>query len=136
MANHSVSRVQRVVKRAIKKRQTMVDNLRASLKENASLDSQHSLSPTSYLSSSCTVNTLSTRPSLASITTTYSNRSSAVSLATVTDHDDEDTRIIRRLLLRKIDAQTSGIWDEVDNVTGWLQIVKEAVRGVKRRAYL
>jgi hypothetical protein len=111
----------------------MIDDLKASLKENAN---PHSfLSPTSCYSSS--VNTLSTRPSLASITTNYSNRSSVVSLAaTLTEHDDEDTRIIRRLLLRKIEAQTSGIWDEVDNVTGWLQIVKEAVRGVKRRAYL
>ena len=115
----------------------MIDDLQASLKENAKVDhSPHSfLSPTSCYSSS--VNTLSARPSLASITTNYSNRSSVVSLAaTLTEHDDEDTRIIRRLLLRKIEAQTSGIWDEVDNVTGWLQIVKEAVRGVKRRAYL
>ena len=113
----------------------MIDDLKAPLKEI--VDSPHSfLSPTScYLSSS--VNTLSTRPSLASISTNYSNQSSVVSLAaTLTENDDEDTRIIRRLLLRKIEAQTSGIWDEVDNVTGWLQIVKEAVRGVKRRAYL
>jgi hypothetical protein len=73
---------------------------------------------------------------LASITTIYSNRSSISLAATLTENDDEDTRIIRRLLLRKIEAQTSGIWDEVDSVTGWLQIVKEAVRGVKRRAYL
>ena len=111
----------------------MIDDLKAPLKEI--VDSPHSfLSPTSCYSS---FNTLSTRPSLASITTNFSNQSSVVSLAaTLTDHDDEDTRIIRRLLLRKIEAQTSGIWDEVDNVTGWLQIVKEAVRGVKRRAYL
>lgn len=94
------------------------------------LDSPHSLSPSP-------VKTLSSRPSLASITTIHSNRSSIISVAaTLTEHDDEDTRIIRRLLLRKIEAQTSGIWDEVDNVTGWLQIVKEAVRGVKRRAYV
>lgn len=116
----------------------MINDLQTSLKESASVDSQHSLSPTSCHSySSSALHTLSTRSSLASITTIYSHRSSVVSLAaTLTEHDDEDTRIIRRLLLRKIEAQTSGIWDEVDNVTGWLQIVKEAVRGVKRRAYL
>jgi hypothetical protein len=116
----------------------MIDDLQSSLKENANVDSPHSfLSPTSCYSYSSSVDTLSARPSLASITTNYSNRSSVVSLAaTLTENDDEDTRIIRRLLLRKIEAQTSGIWDEVDNVTGWLQIVKEAVRGVKRRAYL
>jgi hypothetical protein len=116
----------------------MINDLKTSLKENASVDPQRSLSPNScYSSSSPALHTLSASPSLASITTIYSNRSSVVSLAaTLTEHDDEDTRIVRRLLLRKIEAQTSGIWDEVDNVTGWLQIVKEAVRGVKRRAYL
>jgi len=62
---------------------------------------------------------------------------SASSVAdTLTEHIDEDARIIRRLLLRKIEAQISGAWDEVDKVTIWLQIVKEAVQGVKRRAYL
>jgi len=140
MANYSVSRVHRVVRRAIKKRQSMIDDLQASLKENASADSRRSLSPpTSYPNSSSDYNNiLSSRPSLSSITTIHSNRSSVISVAaTLTEHaDDEDTRIIRRLLLRKIEAQTSGIWDEVDNVTGWLQIVKEAVRGVKRRAFL
>jgi len=39
-------------------------------------------------------------------------------------------------MIENIKAQTSGIWDKVDNVTGWQQIVKEAVQGVKRRAYL
>ena len=118
----------------------MIDHLQSSLKENGSVDSpipHSSLSPNScYSYSSSSVNTLSSRPSLSSITTIYSNQSSVSLAATLTENDDEDTRIIRRLLLRKIEAQTSGIWDEVDNVTGWLQIVKEAVRGVKRRAYL
>lgn len=115
----------------------MIDDLQACLKEDASLDSPHSfLSPTSCSSYSSSVHTLSARPSLASITTIYSNQSSVSLAATLTENDDEDTRIIRRLLLRKIEAQTSGIWDEVDNVTGWLQIVKESVRSVKRRAYL
>lgn len=118
----------------------MIVDLQATLKENASVDSPLSflLSNPCYSHSSTSVNTLSARPSLASITTNYSNRSS-VSLAatlTTTENDDEDIRIIRRLLLRTIEAQTSGVWDEVDNVTGWLQIVKESVRGVKRRAYL
>ena len=117
----------------------MIDDLQACLKENASVDSPHSfLSPISCssYSSSPSVHTLSACPSMASITTIYSNQSSVSLAATLTENDDEDTRIIRRLLLRKIEAQTSGIWDEVDNVTGWLQIVKESVRGVKRRAYL
>ena len=80
---------------------------------------------------------LAARPSMASISTIYSVSSSVSSVAaTLTENDDEDIRVVRRLLLRKIEAQTSGAWDEVDRVTGWLQIVKEAVRSVKRRAYL
>jgi len=82
-------------------------------------------------------NAITSRPSLASISTIYSTTSSIASAAaTLTENDDEDIRILRRLLLRKIEAQTSGAWDEVDKVTGWVQIVKEAVRSVKRRAYL
>lgn len=82
-------------------------------------------------------NAITSRASFASISTIYSVASSVASVAaTLTENDDEDTRIIRRLLLRKIEAQTSGAWDEVDKVVGWLPIVKEAVRGVKRRAYL
>ncbi len=69
-----------------------------------------------------------------SISTVCSATSSVA--ATLTEHIDEDARIIRRLLLRKIEAQISGAWDEVDKVIIWLQIVKEAVRGVKRQAYL
>jgi len=80
---------------------------------------------------------ISSRPSLSSICTIYSTTSSIASAAaTFTENDDEDIRIVRRLLLRKIEAQTSGQWDEADKVNGWIQIVKEAVRSVKRRAYL
>lgn len=52
------------------------------------------------------------------------------------ENDDDDTRAIRRLLIRKIEAGVVGSWDEMDKVQSWLRIVKEAVRGVKRRAYL
>ena len=82
-------------------------------------------------------NIISLRPSLASISSMQSTCSSIVSVAaTLTENDDEDTRIVRRLLLRKIEAQTSGAWDEVEKVIGWLRVVKEVVRGIKRRAYL
>jgi len=78
--------------------------------------------------------TITKSASSTSIATVCSATSSVA--ATLTEHVDEDARIIRRLLLRKIEAQISGAWDEVDKVTIWLQIVKEAVQGVKRRAYL
>lgn len=82
-------------------------------------------------------NTVSLRPSIASISSIQSSHSSVFSeAATVTEHDDEDTRVVRRLLLRKIDAQTSGAWEEFETTVAWLRVVKEVVRGVKRRAYL
>lgn len=54
----------------------------------------------------------------------------------ITDVDDDDIRAVRRLLVRKIEASITGSWDEMDKIQGWLWIVREAVRGVKRRAYL
>ncbi|PPQ83092.1 hypothetical protein CVT25_003796 [Psilocybe cyanescens] len=140
-ANHSISRTQRIVKRALKKRETMLADLQAAVaaeslqqqEQQLLADSEDTLSP-GMLGYNAAI---SARPSLASISTIYSTTSSIVSVAaTLTENDDEDTRIIRRLLLRKIEAQTSGAWDEVDKVTGWLSIVKESVRSVKRRACL
>ncbi|KAH9481761.1 Ankyrin repeat domain-containing protein 55 [Psilocybe cubensis] len=146
-ANHSISRTQRIVKRALKKREALIADLHAAataealhpqtsdLLSAAADTSADTLSP--GLLGYTTALSLSARPSLASISTIYSTASSVASVAaTLTENDDEDTRIIRRLLLRKIEAQTSGAWDEVDKVTGWLSIVKESVRSVKRRAYL
>ncbi|PPR05968.1 hypothetical protein CVT24_004632 [Panaeolus cyanescens] len=133
LANHSISRTHRVVRRAIKKREAMINDLHSTALKVADAISRGELSPGLLGYSSA----ITTRASFASISTIYSVASSVGSVAaTLTENDDEDTRIIRRLLLRKIEAQTSGAWDEVDKVVGWLPIVKEAVRGVKRRAYL
>ena len=120
----------------VQKRETMLTDLEqkasASSKPLATID-ESELSP-GLLGYS---NAISSQQSLASISTIYSTASSVASCAaTLTENDDEDIRILRRLLLRKIEAQTSGAWDEVDKVVGWVQIVKEAVRSVKRRAYL
>jgi len=80
---------------------------------------------------------LSLRPSIASLSSVNSAHSACPSVApTVMENDDDDTRAIRRLLLRKIEANVVGSWDEMDKVLGWQHIVKEAVRSVKRRAYL
>lgn len=111
----------------------MIDDLRTAARTQSSIANQGDLSP-SLLGYG---HAITSRPSMSSITTIYSVSSTVSSVAaTLTETDDEDIRVIRRLLLRKIEAQTSGAWDEVDRVTGWLPIVKEAVRSVKRRAYL
>ena len=104
------------------KRETMITDLHTKSAGNGFLSPNHMDS------------TITNRTSLNSISTIYSTTSSIA--ATLTEHSDEDTRNIRRLLLRKIEAQISDAWDEVDKVALWLQIVKEAIRGVKRRAYL
>ncbi|KAF9532491.1 hypothetical protein CPB83DRAFT_624435 [Crepidotus variabilis] len=135
LANHSISRTQRIVKRAIKKRRDMIADLHVlSSKESKLAVTVEGLLSPGYLGYHSAV---TNRSSLTSISTIYSTTSSIISIAaTLTEHDDEDTRVIRRLLLRKIEAQISGVWDELDQVNEWTQIVKESVRGVKRRAYL
>ena len=76
-------------------------------------------------------------PPSSAVSSIYSTQSSCVSLATTfTDTDDEDTRTLRGLLLRKIETRLDGSFEEIDKVTMWLRIVREVVRGVKIRAGL
>lgn len=66
-----------------------------------------------------------------------SPNSSSVSLAeTLAERDDEETRAVRRYILRKIQAGTAGAVEDLDTIHEWLRILKEVVHGVKRRAYL
>jgi hypothetical protein len=137
LAHHSITKVERATKRALKKRRAMIAKLRAS-------------APGTFWQDGDVVNTarsspgllgytagISLRPSVASIYSIHSTHSSVASAAaTITEHDDEDTRVVRRLLLRKIDAQTSGAWDEIEKIATWHRVLKEVIRGVKRRAYL
>ncbi|KAF9007556.1 hypothetical protein BDQ17DRAFT_1539915 [Cyathus striatus] len=128
----SLLRIDRVMKRAIKKREDLITQLRLSgqsandaLLMGCSVGSPGHLG---YQLASC--------PSFSSISSIYSSQSVVSVAATVSENDDEETRIIRRILLRKIEAQTSGACEEVDKAISWLRIVKEVVRGVRRRAYL
>ena len=134
MASQSLSRTERVVRRALKKRETLVSDLRTALVVGTYTSGRPS---SNHLSPANLGYDLAKQISIASISSLGSDRASIISdAATLMENDDDETRIIRRLLLRKIEAQWSGAWDEVDKVTGWLSIVKEAVRGVKRRALL
>ncbi|KAF8637813.1 hypothetical protein AX16_010731 [Volvariella volvacea WC 439] len=183
LANRSVSRFDRVIKRACKNRQTILSHLRQRLdyelnqsdifvrprtSSGAPSPRLHSPFPTRPTSRPSTAGsgspgllgfsehlTLSTKPSMVSIASmssisSYPAPPSPHGLSNpgtpspphspASDsfeiNDDEDTRIIRRLLLRKVEASIGGAWDEMDKVVTWLRIVKEAIRGVKRRAYL
>jgi hypothetical protein len=80
---------------------------------------------------------LSNKSSIASLSSVYSARSSCVSLAaTIEENDDDDTRVVRRLLLRKIDTGASGAQEQLEKGVNWLRAVKEVVRGAKKRAYI
>jgi len=76
------------------------------------------------------------QPSIASLYSVYSSHSCVSAAPNLIENDDDETRALRRLLLRKIEAGVVGSWDEMDKVMNWLRIIKEVVQGVKRRAYL
>ena len=70
----------------------------------------------------------------ASSSRSSSAQSSLVSLATtLREEEDEDTRALRRLILRKISAHADGAYDEVDRVNTWLCVVKTALRDLSTR---
>ncbi|KAG6916170.1 hypothetical protein DXG01_008143 [Tephrocybe rancida] len=123
-ANQSIARAERVAKRAVKKREAMIAELRTAKK-------QEDRTP-----GGLGYNLLSLRPSIASLSSLNSENSACSVTPTLMENDDEDTRTLRRLLLRKVEAGVVGSWDEMDKVLSWLRIVGEATRGVKRRAYL
>ncbi|KAG5353024.1 hypothetical protein C0989_010992 [Termitomyces sp. Mn162] len=129
-ANQAISRAERVAKRAIKKRETMLAKIRASKEKNSA---QESLEGTP---GALGYNFLTLRPSIASLTSVNSEHSVYSLAPTLMENDDEDTRILRRLFQRKIEAGVIASWDEMNKVMDWLRIVREATRGVKRRAYL
>lgn len=65
---------------------------------------------------------------------TGSAQSSFVSLAaTLDDGEDEDTRALRRLILRKINAHIDGAFDEIDRANVWLRVVKNVLRDLRVR---
>lgn len=60
--------------------------------------------------------------------------SSAASLSdTLIETEDDDTRVLRRLMTRKIEARTDGAYDEIDKALTWLRIVQDTLRSLRRR---
>ncbi|KAG6810470.1 hypothetical protein H0H92_011734 [Tricholoma furcatifolium] len=128
-AEQAITRVERVTKRAVKKREAMIVELQSVDKAHTRKEGLGTLGALGY-------NLLTVRPSVASFSSVNSVHSACSVTPTLMENDDDDTRILRRLLLRKIEANVIGSWEEMDKVMGWLRIVREATRGVKRRAYL
>ncbi|KAF7327418.1 hypothetical protein MKEN_00319600 [Mycena kentingensis (nom. inval.)] len=127
IVDRSAARVERVVGRALKKRETAISKLRATSKSSSADNDEFFVRP----------GLLSTKSSVASLASVYSARSSCLSLAaTLSENEDDDTRVVRRLLLRKIETGASGARDEVEKGVLWLRTVKEVVRGAKKRAFV
>ncbi|KAJ7116485.1 ankyrin repeat-containing domain protein [Mycena epipterygia] len=125
IVDRCAGRAERVIHRALKKREAAVAKLR--LTSNTSSGDNFFIRPRQ----------LSTKSSIASLSSVYSARSSCVSLAaTLADQEDDDTRLVRRLLLRKIDIGASGAQEQLKRGVNWLRTVKEVVRGAKKRAYI
>jgi len=126
IVDRCAARTERVVNRALKKREAAIANLRLTSKFVSSGD-EFFVRP----------GLLSPKSSIASLSSVYSARSSCVSLAaTLVEQEDDDTRLVRRLLLRKIDTSASGVQEQLERGANWLRAVKEVVRGAKKRAYI
>ena len=62
--------------------------------------------------------------------------SSAVSLSsTLIESEDDDTRVLRRFLTRKVEARTDGAFEEIEKVLTWLRIVQDTLRALRRRTH-
>lgn len=134
-ACHSISRAERIIKRTIKTRETMVHNLRSRYPPVQSpifAFSPDTNAPSAYHDISSRSFYLS--PDSATSSGCSSAQSSNISLAaTLHDDEDEDSRALRRLLLRKINARIDGAFDEIDRANVWLRIVNSVLRDLKTR---
>ncbi|KAJ7220173.1 hypothetical protein GGX14DRAFT_585918 [Mycena pura] len=129
IVERSAARVERVVGRALKKREAAIAELRAS--SDAACDDGDGddffVQP----------GLLSPKSSIASLSSVYSARSSCVSLAaTLAEQEDDDTRVVRRLLMRKIETGASGAQAELEKGVNSVRTVKEVIRSAKKRAYV
>ncbi|KAJ6468360.1 hypothetical protein C8R45DRAFT_468054 [Mycena sanguinolenta] len=124
IVNRCAARAERVVNRALKKREAEMKKLRST--SPTSSNDEFFVPP----------GQLSNKSSIASLSSVYSSRSSCVSLAATIENEDDDIRVVRRLLLRKIDTGVSGAQEQLDKGVNWLRAVKEVVRGAKKRAYI
>ncbi|KAF7972504.1 hypothetical protein HWV62_17776 [Athelia sp. TMB] len=138
-AERSLARAERIAQRALASRASAVQHLRISpehSRPSTPLDAKYLLPPRSlhtFPDRSASPISLCSADSTPSV----SRRTSCISLVpTAAAHDDEDTRALRKLLLRKINTRLDCAFDEIDKATMWLRIVREVVRVVMFRAGL
>jgi hypothetical protein len=138
-AYRSISRAERISQRALWVRERAIQNLRIRSAQGSAPPTPESPTflriPDSHQSDS---SGYPCSPPSSAVSSVYSSKqpSSTSLTSTMTDTDDEDTRALRGLLLRKIGTRVDGSFEEIDKITMWLRIVREVVRGVKCRAGL
>ncbi|KAH8831697.1 ankyrin repeat-containing domain protein [Flagelloscypha sp. PMI_526] len=150
-ATSYVARAERLVTRTMKSRRAQLDLLLqrpvgAIVRHKSSLDRSVALArnntpPSSPLLSVPPSPQLSLSPSissLSSVSTTRSRCSSILSTAStvITPNkalEDEDVRLLRRLLVRKMEAHVEGALDELEVALKWTKVVKEVLRSLKTR---
>ncbi|OAX39495.1 hypothetical protein K503DRAFT_855976 [Rhizopogon vinicolor AM-OR11-026] len=127
-ACHSISHAERIIKRTLKTSGAMVQNLRSRYPpaHNYIFTLPHDMSVPSVYSGY-----LSPGSASSSLSPLHSHQLSP--LLTLHNDDDEDSRGLSRLLLRKISACIDGAFDEIDRANVWLHIVKGVLRDLKTR---
>ncbi|KAH7884497.1 hypothetical protein F5I97DRAFT_2037547 [Phlebopus sp. FC_14] len=135
-ANHSISRAERIIKRTLRVREAMVQSLRSRYPptyEDIFAFSADSLVPSAYPGLSTNSIYLSP-PGSNNSSRSSSAHSSLISLnVTFREEEDEDARVLRRLILRKIGAHVDGAYDEIDRANVWLRVVKSILRDINNR---
>lgn len=139
-AKYSISRTERLIRRTVKVREVMVQNLRSRYPPAYSdifAFSPDGTTPSVYfgaLDRNTSLSVYPSPPNSNNSSRTGSAQSSFVSLAaTLDDGEDEDTRALRRLILRKINAHIDGAFDEIDRANVWLRVVKNVLRDLRVR---
>ncbi|KAF9231002.1 hypothetical protein BU15DRAFT_90999 [Melanogaster broomeanus] len=141
-ANHSISRTEKIIKRTVKIRKAMLQNLRSRYAPTYDDDifafSRDTPPPSVYPGLSLSPPSIYlSPPGSTSSSRSSSAHSSLVSLPmTVREDEDEDTRALRRLVLRKIGAHVDGAYDELDRANTWLRVVKTVLRDLGTRTSL
>ncbi|KAL0577984.1 hypothetical protein V5O48_004022 [Marasmius crinis-equi] len=137
--NRSISRAERVIAKAVKKRKCMLADLRTHSKtqEKDLFIRPKNGSPHSFDLNLSSKSSLTSLYSISSVNSELETSENPQSFAAIlAENDDEETKAIRRLILRKIEARTDGALDEVEKAIPRLRVVRETIRGVKRRASL
>ncbi|EPQ54025.1 ankyrin [Gloeophyllum trabeum ATCC 11539] len=111
----SIGQAERVATQAVQSRGDILDNLSKDIEMGSPVRSDFN-----FL--------------LSDLGPSWSGQASHVSLAsTLVEGEEEDTRLLRRMMTRKIEAKIDGAYDELDKSWTWLHLIGDVLAEVKRR---